>query len=116
MTRATGTHLDDSTDSSLLACHHQYGAFFLFKNLPLISYAASVYCTRITTTSNNQQLAGPVPIYETYGRAHGGQRMLLQAELSGRTETTDPIAGPGLGLYRRAVWWPSCKGLTLLGM
>lgn len=55
-------------------------------------------------------------IRDTDGRVHGGQRVFLHAELSGRTETTDPIAGPGLGFYRRAVWWwPSCEGLTLLG-
>ncbi|KAL6898558.1 hypothetical protein GGI43DRAFT_79823 [Trichoderma evansii] len=108
MTRATGPiSISTAQHRQLLyaGCHHPHG--------PKPPTWLCRQCTHITTSSNNEAARCPVPIRDTYGRAHGGQRVFLLAELSGRTEMTDPIAGPVIGLYRYAVWRSSCEGLTL---
>lgn len=51
MTRAPGTHLEDSTDSSLLACHHPDGPSVQVYTAHVLPLVVIIKATR-----------GPVPI------------------------------------------------------
>lgn len=68
MTRATGPPLDTAQTALCWLSSSGWGPLFFFKNLPL-GYAASVHILPLAVIINC-----PVPIRDTDGRAHGGQR------------------------------------------